>query len=97
MITAENRAEWQSLANTVSDQRPSPGKRVRVTDGKKHLGKEGLVTWHGLDRFVDAFRYASGAQATLREMAGRYGYRVGIKTDDGETFFIRADRVEVLP
>jgi hypothetical protein len=94
MITAENQSAWQKLADDLGPQRPSIGKRVQVTSGK-HKGKEGTVSWHGVNKFSAAWQYCSDAQAYLREMAGRYGYRVKVDTGS-ETFFVDADKVEVL-
>ena len=91
-----NREAWQNLANDLAPQRPSVGKSVRVTEGRKHLGKVGKVTWHGVNKFDDLWRYQSEAQMHYRDMAGRDGYRVGIETPDGKSFFINADKVEVI-
>jgi len=92
-ITAETRDAWQRLANDVAPQRPSVGKRVRVTSGK-HAGKDGLVTWHGRDNFANNY-YQSDAQLHLRDMCGRDGFRVRVDTGS-ETFFVGADKVEVI-
>lgn len=96
VFTADNRKFWQDLADTLSMDRPSVGKTVRVTGGRKHLSKVGVVVYHGVDKFSDAFRYADEAQTAYREMAGRYGYIVKIKQDDGSTFWIKADSVAVV-
>lgn len=95
LITAENRDSWQTLANGCAAQRPSVGKRVRVVSGRKHLGKEGTVKWHGVNRFYDN-SYRTDAQLTLAEMRGREGYRVRVVTDSGEAFFIDAEKIEVI-
>lgn len=94
-INSENRGAWQSLANTVSASRPSVGRSVTVTRGK-HKGATGTVTWHGRDRYSDAFRYGSDSSHALREMAGQYGYRVRVQPQEGEAFYCRADYVEVI-
>jgi len=92
-INSDTREAWQQLANDLGPQRPSVGKRVRVVSGK-HLGDEGQVTWHGVDRFTDT-RYLSDAQLHLRDMEGRRGFRVRIQSE-GENFFVSADKVEVI-
>lgn len=94
LITSENRDAWQTLANDLSAQFPSVGKRVRVISGRKHLGKVGIVRWHGPDKFADN-RYKSDAQLMLRDLRGRDGFRVRVESD-GEFFFIGADKVEVI-
>ena len=93
-INSDTREAWQQLANDLSPQRPSVGKRVRVVEGRKYLGDEGQVTWHGVDRFADT-RYLSDAQLHLRDMEGRRGFRVRIDTGS-DSFFVSADKVEVI-
>ena len=93
-INSENKGSWQALANTVSANRPSVGRTVVVTRGK-HTGATGVVVWHGLDKFSDAFRYGSDSSHALREMNGTFGYRVKVQPEEGDGFFVRADYVEV--
>jgi hypothetical protein len=95
LFTPENRQSWQELFNSLDVDRPSVGRMVRVTGGKKHLGKEGKVFWHGKDKYSDAYRYGSPAQWHFRDAAGRYGWRVGVDTG-AEKFFISADKVEIV-
>ena len=95
MMDGNMHEAWQKLANKLDVDRPSVGRTVRVVESKKHIGKTGRVFWHGIDRYSEAYRYCSPAQAHLRDMAGRYGWRVGIDAD-GERFFIAADKVEVI-
>lgn len=95
VITPENRDAWQELANSLSAQRPSKGKTVRILEGK-HKGKEGKVFFHAIDKWNDAYRYCNEAQAHMRDMAGRFGWRVGVKTPSGETFFTIANNTEVV-
>lgn len=92
----EFRQAWQAQLDKLEPNRPSVGKRVRVTEGRKYLGKEGEVFWHGIDKYDPIARYMTGAQEWMRDAAGRKGYRVGIRTDEGEKFFIGADKVEVI-
>lgn len=64
---------------------------VSITAGK-HKGKIGRVFWHGVDMYgQSAFRYGSDIQISLREAAGRYGFRIGVKLESGEKFFTKAD------
>lgn len=96
IIRAEDRAAWQALADKLAAQFPSVGKRVRVVAGRKHLGVDGIVTWHGRDRYADT-RHLSDAQLHLRDMEGRRGFRIGIRPlNGGPVFFISADSVEVI-
>lgn len=95
LITSENRTAWQNLANDLSGQFPGRGKTVRVVSGKKHINKTGVVFWHGPDKFANT-RYKSDAQLMLRDLSGREGFRIGVETQDGEKFFIAAERVEVI-
>ena len=85
----------QQLVNQVAVQRPSVGKNVVVTEGRKHIGKRGKVFWHGLDKYSHAFRYGGDATLALRQVEGRYGFRIGIESENGERFFINADHVHV--
>lgn len=87
--------EGQQLADRLSADRPFVGRTVRVDRGKKHVGKIGRVTWHGLDKFSTAFRYGSPDSASLTEVRGRYGYRIRVQTEQGESFFVPADYVMV--
>jgi len=95
IITSENRDAWQDLANKLAPQFPSVGKRVCVVSGRNHLNVEGIVFWHGRDKFAST-QFKTSAQLMLRDMEGRRGFRIGIKTNDGEKFFVSADCVEVL-
>lgn len=98
VINSETRAAWHILANEASAQRPSEGKRVRIVGGRKHQGREGVVRVHMESKYENAFRYASDAQAHLREMTGRYGFVVLVQPDDGSAaFWVKADYTEVLP
>jgi hypothetical protein len=102
VINAENTGAWQALANDLSATRPSVGMRVRVETGKRK-GRTGVVLVHMVSRYEDPYRYASEAQAHLREMAGRFGFVVRIRPDDGHCaggggpdFWSNADRVTVI-
>jgi len=93
-INSENADAWRDIAARISEQRPDVGRIVTVTRGK-HKGKRGKVTRHMLDKYSDAFRYASEAQATLREMAGRAGFVCLVRFDDGTDGWVKADAVDV--
>lgn len=60
---------WGALQNMSRntdkyfDDRPDTGKRVIVEKGRKHKGKEGIVFWHGPDRYPEM---ASGVAAETR-------------------------------
>ena len=94
-FTADNAQMWRDLFESVQARRPSVGKTVRVVSGKKHIGKSGQVIWHGEDKFYST-RYRADAQESMREAMGLHGFRVGIKTADGEKFFVGADKVEII-
>ena len=80
----------QALANSLSEYRPIVGATVRIVGGRKHQGKVGRITWHGVDQFRGR-RYGSPFQQSLTNIMGRHGFRVGVKTPDGEHFFVPAD------
>jgi hypothetical protein len=91
-INSDTLDAWQKLAITLGTTRPSIGKRVMVKRGK-HAAEVGIVTWHGHNKFAD-WNHLTDAQYHLRELAGRWGYRVQIDTGT-EKFFVDADNVEV--
>lgn len=96
-MNEETRQALQAAVNAAYADSPRIGRRVRIIDGRKHLGKTGVVVWHGPDRYSDAGRYdASWMSAAMREASGVYGYRIGVQTDDGSRFFVPADYAEVL-
>ena len=49
VINSENRAAWQALADGFRSQFPSKGKTVKIVKGK-HEGKQGVVTYHGINK-----------------------------------------------
>lgn len=91
VYSPETRNFWQSIANEASAQRPSVGKSVEIVKGRKHKGKSGIVVWHGVNQFSDAFRYCDSARLALAEINGREGYSVKVKMEDGNTFFVPAE------
>lgn len=96
MFAEEHRSAWEDIIARTSIDRPSKGKRVRVTSGRKYKGVEGVVVWHGLDKFSNPHRFYDSAQITMSEIMGRNGYRVKIQPDNGQPFYVSADWVVVL-
>ena len=92
-INQDTQKAWQDIANELSKQRPYPGRKVRITEGRKHKGKCGKVLRHQLDKFVDAFRYGGEANHHMTEMAGRFGYVCLVENtqDPLDRFWIKAD------
>ena len=95
-INADTVDAWRHIAAEASPQRPSPGRRVRVTGGRKHIGRDGVVLRHMPSRYLNAFRYGGEASHHMREIVGRYGYVVLVQPDEGPPFWVRADYVNVL-
>jgi hypothetical protein len=100
VVNTETRDAWQSIADEVSRQRPYVGRKVRVTAGRKRLGRVGTVIRHERDRFDrSTFRYGGDAHMHLAEMRGREGFAVLVQPDDGqsvEPFWIKASAVECI-
>jgi hypothetical protein len=96
VINADTASMWQKLAGSFDKDRPSPGKMVRVTKGKRE-GVEGLVIAHQKSRFSDAYRYGSDAHLHMLDLRGRHGWTVRVKPSNGGLFWANADHVEVLP
>lgn len=96
-INADTADAWRDLAAQCSADKPAPGRRVRVVAGKRS-GRTGVVTRHMPSRFEhDVYRYASEAQAHLRDMRGREGFVCRLRFDDGSEAWVPARNVEVLP
>lgn len=97
-INEDTREAWQYIANEVSKQRPDPGKRVRVSGGRKYKGITGTVVRNIQDKYVNAFRYGNEASFHMREMERRYGFVVLVQPDDAsiKPFWTKADNVEVI-
>lgn len=92
--------QGQLFANLISQYRPCIGTLVRVDQSKrtpkKHIGKLGVVFWHGIDQFDNVtWRWADANGRAMREVRGRNGYRVGIRLDNGEKIFAGADDVMI--
>lgn len=91
----ELRQAWEDIAEGASAQRPSPGKRVRIVGGRKHVGRTGVVERHQVSKFDDPFRYGSPQQHQMASIRGRRGYVVLVRDEAGETFWVRADYTRV--
>jgi hypothetical protein len=84
----------RDIAPSISAARPTVGQMVRVVEGK-HRGTVGRITWHGRDKFTHAFRYGDAMQHHMTDMMGAWGFRVRIQPEQGEPFFVAAERVIV--
>ena len=91
---------WKESGPLLADASklcPGKEKRVRVKLGTKHKDKIGIIFWHGEDRFNPPGRYAGNAlQEAMTKAVGIRGYHVGVRTDDGEKFFVPAEYVEII-
>ena len=81
---------WDAMKDIAENTwSPRKGTRVNIVRGK-HKGKSGIVFWHGTDKYA----YVVGRTAiqdTMREIIGKYGYRIGVRTDDGKKIFTSAE------
>jgi hypothetical protein len=82
------------LAADLAADRPTAGKLVQVAEGK-HKDFTGRVFWHGPNKYAST-RNATDAQLLIRDIAGRRGYRVGVRDEHGTQVFVDADLVNVL-
>lgn len=88
---------WRQLAKDLEPQRPSPGKQVKVTGGRKHKGKSGIVLRHMRSHFKDyLWQYGSEANLHMRDLRGREGFVILVHPNDGPDFWVDADKVEVI-
>jgi hypothetical protein len=85
----------QALANSLAEGRPKVGMRVTVVEGRKHKGKVGEIVWHGVDQFRGR-QYGSPFQQSCANIMGTHGFRVGVRADDGEKFFVPATYVREI-
>ncbi len=85
---AERARKAAEDAAAIEAEVPRVGRHVKVVKGRKvPLGTEGTVFWYGVDRY---------ARTSYRAFDdGRFGYRVGFKTDGGDKWFTSATNVEV--
>ena len=85
----------QKIADNCSVDRPSVGKNVIVTEGRKHMGKSGVVITHMRDKYHPNY-HKTEASLMLQEIIGREGFVVQVKTETGEKFFVKASYVKVV-
>ena len=69
---------------------PVQGKRVKVVGGRKHLGKEGVIFWRGVNQFRTYYRNG------YNRPEAPHNQRVGILMESGEKFFVPLPQVEVI-
>lgn len=83
---------WKAIGEIAKTKwSPRKGIKVNITRGK-HIGKSGVVFWHGADQFSNFHKYdATAMQGAIREIIGKYGYSIGVETDAGEKFFTKAE------
>lgn len=74
---------------------PAKGKRVLITGGRKHKGKEGVVFWRGKDQFKPRSRYGSDLERTMSDALGHRD-RIGVQTDAGEKFFVPLTQAKTI-
>ena len=80
---------WQAvaqIAREVAAELPVVGKRVTIYKGRKHKGKTGVCIWRGKDQFAGR-QYGSDMQQAMGDAMG-FRDRIGVRTDDGEKFFV---------
>ena len=100
MDNAEYWKGMQAIASnkTINDQRPSVGRYIQVNrpKSKKH-GLEGVVLRHEVTRYdKEKWYYGGSNMAMMREVMGRYGYSIKVRTPEGNTFWVDADWVDVI-
>lgn len=83
----------------VVKTRPAVGDQCTVTGGTykircKHLGKSGVIRWHGPDKFAGR-QYGDPDSHHLTYCMGRHRFRVQIETADGEKFFTKAEYLDI--
>lgn len=90
-LSNDQRDLMMGLYREVARSAPTVGRLVAILRGK-HAGKRGVVVWHGADRFSHAGRYDQNClQQGMRVAEGRFGFRIGVLTVDGERFFTSAE------
>jgi hypothetical protein len=91
VINSETKSAWQGIADTVSRQRPSVGRRALVVGGRKLKGEPVTILRHQLDKYVDVFRYGNEASHHVRAMSGRRGFMCLVRTDAGVEKWVKAN------
>ena len=85
---------WIGLGKFLEEDCPSKGKTVEVKKGK-HKGKEGIVFWHGKDRFKYSNQFDTPVTQWAGDLMGIYGFRCGVDSE-GDKFFVNAEYVEIM-
>lgn len=87
---AVRRAAAAAIAAEKEAANPTKGKRVRVLEGKKYKGLEGVIFWRGTNPFRTYCLNGYNDPAALCNQ------NIGIKADNGQTFFVPATYVVVI-
>lgn len=94
-IYLNNPEAFTEVLTKAQNDSPRKGKRVIVHFSRKHHGKQGIVFWHGVDKYHKT-REVNFLQSALHDACGTIGFRIGVVTDDGERFFVKADDVAII-
>ncbi len=94
-LSDDGKNAFQEILTKAIVDAPTKGKNVIVQYSRKHSGKQGIVFWHGKDKFSKV-KSDNFLQQALHDIVGKYGFRVGVLTADGERFFIPAENVVVI-
>ena len=97
-LTKSTRQFFAEMAEASEVQKPGPGRRVRVTGGRKHKGKVGYVIRYQESPYFEKYgKRKTDVNMALREVEGRLGYICLVKCEaDRSTFWVDADKVEVI-
>lgn len=87
---SEERKSVQNLFDRFHEKSNKVGDNVLIIHGK-HTGKTGTIFWLGKDKFKR--EYGSDFSCVLSDISKAYGWRAGIKTAEGETFFCDASYI----
>ena len=75
--------QFKKISNELAQEAltPDKGKMVRIERGRKYKGREGVIFWVGVNKF-----------------SSRYNpkYNIGVRTNEGETFFCPIEYAKVL-
>ena len=87
---AIRRAAAAAIAAEKEAANPTTGKRVRVLEGRKYKGMEGVIFWRGANKFRTYYRNGYNDPDAL------HNQNIGVKTDDGQKIFVPATYVVVI-
>lgn len=90
-MIAMTKEQWSPISKRIGHISIHKGAHVVVTCGKNY-GKQGVVFWHGRDKFAGR-EYGGEWSLAVRDMIGKSGFRAGINTGT-EKFFVNADNLE---